>query len=87
MKEIYSILVILFLLCSCQDSEKDRIARLVKEWEGKEILFPTYSIFTIQGNDTVDFSFAERLQGSYLHRFCRMYQLQVAIASLEAIYA
>lgn len=59
MKGIYFLLVILFLLCSCQESEKDRIARLVKKWEGKEILFPTYSIFTIQGNDTVDFSFAE----------------------------
>jgi hypothetical protein len=29
----------------------------VNEWEGKEILFPTHSTFTIQGKDTVDFQF------------------------------
>lgn len=57
MKGILSILVILSILCACQESEKDKIARLVKEWEGKEILFPDYSIFTIQGKDTTDFSF------------------------------
>lgn len=57
MKGILSILVILFTFCGCQESEKDKIARLVKEWEGKEILFPAYSIFTIQGKDTTDFSF------------------------------
>lgn len=42
MKGILSILVILFILCSCQESEKDNIA---------------HSIFTIQGKDTTDFSF------------------------------
>lgn len=58
MRYLYLILV-LALFSSCKESEKDKIARLVEEWEGKEILFPTHSFFTIQGKDTVDFSFAD----------------------------
>lgn len=58
MRYLYLILV-LALFSSCKESEKDKIARLVEEWEGKEIFFPTHSIFTIQGKDTVDFSFAD----------------------------
>ena len=42
---------------SCEESEKERLNRLVREWEGKEILFPAHSTFTIQGKDTVDFDF------------------------------
>ena len=45
----------MFCFLSCQESEKERITRLVNEWEEKEILFPPHSIFTIQGKDTVDF--------------------------------
>ena len=57
MKFSFSILLLFFLFCSCQESNEAKIARLVKEWEGKEILFPAHSVFTIQGKDTVDFSF------------------------------
>lgn len=32
---------------------------MVEEWEGKGIFFPAHSIFTIQGKDTVNFSFAD----------------------------
>lgn len=46
-----------FIFFSCKESDKDKITRLVKEWEGKEIHFPPRSIFTIQGKDTVDFPF------------------------------
>lgn len=48
-------LVFLLLLSSCGESRKERIVSLLKEWDGKEIFFPPHSIFTIQGNDTVDF--------------------------------
>lgn len=58
MRYLYLILIV-FLACSCKDPQKDKIARLVREWEGKEIVFPTHSIFTIQGKDTVDFSFLD----------------------------
>lgn len=47
------------LTASCSESDKERLSRLVKEWEGKEILFPAHSIFTIQGKDTVDFDFED----------------------------
>ena len=50
-------IISIIALSSCKDSPKDEIARLVKEWDGKEIRFPDHPIFTIQGKDTVDFSF------------------------------
>lgn len=50
-------LCVCLLMVSCSESEKERLSRLVQEWEGKEILFPTHSTFTIQGKDTVDFDF------------------------------
>ena len=50
-------LCVCLLVSSCEESEKERLSRLVIEWEGKEILFPTHSTFTIQGKDTVDFQF------------------------------
>ena len=31
---------------------------MVNEWNGKEVKFPSRSVFTIQGKDTVDFEFA-----------------------------
>ena len=52
-------LCVCLLAASCEESEKERLSRLVKEWEGKEILFPAHSIFTIQGKDTVDFDFKD----------------------------
>ena len=50
-------LCVCLLVSSCAESEKERLSRLVQEWEGKEILFPACSTFTIQGKDTVDFEF------------------------------
>lgn len=38
---------------SCKESEKERIARLVSEWAGREVIFPSHPVFTIQGKDTV----------------------------------
>ncbi|EIY77693.1 hypothetical protein HMPREF1058_02377 [Phocaeicola vulgatus CL09T03C04] len=59
MRYLCLLLCVFALFSSCKESEKDKIARLVEEWEGKEILFPTHFIFTIQGKDTVDFSLAD----------------------------
>lgn len=50
-------LCVCLLMVSCSESEKERLSRLVQEWDGKEILFPAHSTFTIQGKDTVDFDF------------------------------
>ena len=52
-------LCVCLLVSSCEESEKERLSRLVIEWEGKKILFPTHSTFTIQGKDTVDFQFQD----------------------------
>ena len=57
MKCVVYIILSFIALSSCKDSPKDEIARLVKEWDGKEIRFPESPVFTIQGKDTVDFSF------------------------------
>ena len=49
---------LLFVTCilfSCQKTEQKRILDIVKEWDGKEITFPTHSIFTIQGYDTISY--------------------------------
>ena len=49
----------LVVLLSCKEARKDEIARLVKEWDEKEILFPENPVFTILGEDTVEFSFRD----------------------------
>lgn len=46
------------MLASCQESREEAMFRLVNEWNGKEVKFPSRSVFTIQGKDTVDFEFA-----------------------------
>ena len=59
--EIKGLLVLLLLLIfsSCKESKKESMIRLVNEWNGKEIKFPTRSTFTVLGKDTVDFTFDE----------------------------
>ena len=52
-------IVALMFITSCNETEKERINRLVKEWEGKEIKFPPHSTFTVLAKDTVDFTFDE----------------------------
>ena len=56
MKKVLYIFI-LFLLASCQENDKERIARLLNEWNRKEIKFPDHSVFTIQGKDTVTMDF------------------------------
>ena len=58
MKKLYLILLLSYL-CSCQESREEAMLRLVNEWNGKEIKFPSRSVFTIQGKDTVDFKFQD----------------------------
>ena len=59
MKWILLIFLSLISILSCEESRRDEIARLVKEWDGKEIRFPECPIFTIQGRDTVEHPFHE----------------------------
>ena len=52
-------LCVLPFIVSCAESDKERLSRLVKEWERKEVLFPPHSTFTIQGKDTANFEFRD----------------------------
>ena len=81
MKCVVYIILSIIALSSCKDSPKDEIARLVKEWDGKEVRFPESPVFTIQGKDTVDFSFrnAEYKVVSYVDSIgCISCKLQLA---------
>ena len=41
-----------------QNKKKEEAINSIKEWIGKEILFPKNSVFTIRGTDTIDFALA-----------------------------
>lgn len=59
----YIIFVILALVIfSCRNSQRESILTTLQEWEHKEIRFPSHSIFTIQGRDTVDFQLQEKFK-------------------------
>lgn len=53
-KLLLSILIFL-ALPACRESKTDEITRLVKEWQGKEIVFPKNMTFTLYGKDTVEY--------------------------------
>lgn len=55
-------LLLLSVLFSCQRKEKDEISQLVREWQGKEIIFPEKMTYTRFVEDTVDF---DRQKGKY----------------------
>lgn len=48
------IFILLTLLLSCRESEKEKIVRVVSEWQEKEVVFPEHITFTRFGTDTVD---------------------------------
>ena len=59
MRKIITLMMCVWLLASCQGAKEKAMLRLVNEWNGKEIKFPSRSVFTVQGKDTVDFSFMD----------------------------
>ena len=59
MMKYITLIMCVWLLASCQESKEEAMLRLVNEWNGKEIIFPSHSTFTVQGKDTVDFSFVD----------------------------
>lgn len=46
------IFVYILLFVSCQNSDKSRIARMIDEWDGKEIIYPDDLVFTTMREDT-----------------------------------
>jgi len=60
MKNNITLLILLCLLSfSCQNSKKKEITQLVKNWQGKEIIFPQETIFTRHITDTVSSAMPE----------------------------
>lgn len=49
------ILLLTVSLSACQDKQKEAITLLVKEWQGKQILFPENIVFTRFASDTTNF--------------------------------
>lgn len=45
----------LFIGCK-ETKEKKEITRIVKEWQGKELIFPEDIVFTFHGKDTTDYT-------------------------------
>ena len=70
MRRIVTLIMCVWMLVSCQESREEAMLRLVNEWNGKEIKFPSRSVFTIQGKDTVDFEFGNTGH----HYFLWLYQ-------------
>lgn len=52
MTRLVSLILIAILLLSCKESEQNKIARLVNEWNGKIIQFPDSMCLTSYRNDT-----------------------------------
>jgi len=59
MKIPFLIWILLIFFSSCKETEKERITRLVTEWQGREILFPEDIVFTRYVTDTVDWQIPE----------------------------
>ena len=59
MMKYITLIMCVWVLASCQESKEEAMLRLVNEWNGKEIKFPSRSSFTVLGKDTVDFTFDE----------------------------
>ncbi len=55
----HPLLMLLFIVfASCKNNGNEAsVIKIVKEWYGKEVVFPSNTVFTIFGQDTVDFSF------------------------------
>ena len=53
--KIMTLLLGLLLLSCKENNQKETITRLVQEWQGKQIKFPTDAVFTKYITDTTDF--------------------------------
>ena len=56
LRHILLLLASLLIIIACQNKNKEEAISSVKEWIGKEILFPQNNIFTVRGKDTIDFN-------------------------------
>jgi hypothetical protein len=54
-KQLTVSMLALAMLFGCKETDKERLTRLVAEWQGKEIRFPADPVFTRYVVDTVDY--------------------------------
>lgn len=54
MNKTYILIIVILILFSCKNSQRDSAISILEEWEQREILFPSASVFSIQGKDTVN---------------------------------
>ena len=45
--------LIIILCSSCKENKNEKIAHLIAEWEGREIIFPKNNLFTTPNGDTI----------------------------------
>lgn len=55
MRIIYHLLLLL-LLVSCKQSEKDKIVETMNAWSGKEVVFAAGIPFSVLGEDTLEYT-------------------------------
>jgi hypothetical protein len=66
MRNICTYILFLFFLFSCQDNRKrEGIIQLVREWQGKEIVFPENMMFSRYLSDTADYRIPESKQAVF----------------------
>ena len=57
---LWVIIPLIIVLCSCkEDKTKQEITQIIKEWQGKEVVFPENPIFTQFGQDTIPYQISE----------------------------
>ena len=64
---IYGMAALMLPVClgSCAEGYDKRMMQVVEDWQGKEVQLPENSVFTIQGEDTVNMDISV---GKYNHR-------------------
>ena len=73
------LLASLLIIIACQDRKKEEAVSAIKQWMGKEILFPKNSVFTIRGTYTIDFALnaSDYKIVSYIDTAGKAYHLQI----------
>jgi hypothetical protein len=51
----FLLFVSLFVIGCKKENQRNRLAQIIQEWQGKEILFPSNIIFTLHGRDTLTY--------------------------------
>ncbi len=86
MKRLLYILFLLFLLAACRENKKEQFARLVQEWQGKEIVFPQDMVFTRFVTEQVEYRIPDAEYKVLIYvDSTGLHQLQIATAEMERI--